>query len=46
MAESNTHGGLKDKIVELFGSEEVAVNDIIWELFPKTSTFKNNIYWS
>ena len=40
MAESNTHGGLKDKIVELFGSEEVAVNDIIWELFPNYCKLK------
>ena len=40
MAESNTHSGLKSKIVELFGSEEVAVNDIIWELFPNYCKLK------
>ena len=40
MAESNTHAGLKCKIVELYGSEEVAVNDIILELFPNYCKLK------
>ena len=40
MAESNRHTGLKGKIVELFESEEVAVNDIIWELFPNYCKLK------
>ena len=39
MVESNTHAGLKGKIMELFGSE-VAVNDIIWELFPNYCKLK------
>ena len=38
MAESSTT--LKEKVVELLGSEEVAVNDIIWELFPNYCKLK------
>ena len=38
MAESSTT--LKEKVVELFGSEEVAVNDIICELFPNYCKLK------
>ena len=38
MAESSTT--LKEKVVELFGSEEVAVNNIIWELFPNYCKLK------
>ena len=33
MAESNTEVGLKEKVLELFGTD-TAVNKIIWELFP------------
>ena len=40
MAESNTYAGLKSKIVELIGSEEVTVNEIIWELFPNYCKLK------
>ena len=38
MAESSTT--LKEKVVQLFGSEEIAVNDIIWELFPNYCKLK------
>ena len=38
MAESSTT--LKEKVVELFGSEEAAVNNIIWELFPNYCKLK------
>ena len=38
MAESSTT--LKEKVIQLFGSEEVAVNDIIWELFPNYCKLK------
>ena len=38
MAESSTT--LKKKVVQLFGSEEIAVNDIIWELFPNYCKLK------
>ena len=38
MAESSTT--LKEKVIHLFGSEEVQVNDIIWELFPNYCKLK------
>ena len=38
MAESSTT--LKEKVIQLFGSEEVAINDIIWELFPNYCKLK------
>ena len=38
MAESSTT--LKEKIIQLFESEEIAVNDIIWELFPNYCKLK------
>ena len=38
MAESSTT--LKEKVIQLFGSEEIAVNDIIWELFPNYCKLK------
>ena len=33
MAESNTEAELKEQVLELFGSD-IAINKIIWELFP------------
>ena len=38
MAESSTT--LKEKVIQLFGSEEVQVNDINWELFPNYCKLK------
>ena len=38
MAESSTT--LKEKVIQLFGSEEVVVNDIIWDLFPNYCKLK------
>ena len=39
MAESNTEVGLKEKVFELFGSD-IAINKIIWELFPNYCKLK------
>ena len=39
MAESNTKTELQEKILELFGSD-IAVNKIIWELFPNYCKLK------
>ena len=38
MAESSTT--LKEKVIQLFGSEEIVVNDIIWDLFPNYCKLK------
>ena len=38
MTESSTT--LKEKVIQLFGSEEIAVNDIILELFPNYCKLK------
>ena len=39
MAESNTRSELKEKIIELLGSD-VAPNKVIWELFPNYCKLK------